>query len=333
MSDERYAFYQNDLAYPGQSNRMEVEGDIDGWYRIGNKTKDGPKAKHKYPVVIWHDGSNADAWVQVGQSVPFLLNSERGLEFQTGSWLSCEAVEDKQYQQAILEGVWWDGRAARKPPAPQPTEEGGSAAPEPPSNSDAAEDIEFWEDELEALKEGVDALPPILDTEVLAKRADSLYQRLRKLWGKVDARRKVEKEPHDTAAAAVQAKYKGPLLDPAEAAAKLAKGKLDNYLREQERLQRAEQEELRQREAAARAKLNMAPAERPVTLAKPKVESGDGIKATSLRTTYVGVIEDEVKFIRAISKRSDFQEFLQTTANALARAKVPTKGMRIEERR
>lgn len=329
VSDPRYNFYNHDLAYPGQSNRMEVDGDIDGWYRIGTNAKH----KHMMPVVIWHDAQDA-AWVQIGNGVPFLLDGERGLEFQSSTWLSCEAVDDKHHHQALIDGVWWDGRSARKPPTPRPATDGGSEPPaEPPSNSSFADDIEFWEDELDALKDAAEALPPVLVTEEQAIKAEGILQRLRRLWKTVDNRRDEERQPLLQQAAAIQAKYKQPLLDPAEATANKVKEKVNAYLREQERKQREEERLLQQREAEARAKLNMAPAEKPVTLPAPKIASGEGKKATSLRTTYVGVIEDQDKFIRAIKNRADFQEYLQTTANALARAKVPTKGMRIEERR
>lgn len=322
MSDDlgpRYEFWRNDLAYPHQSDRMAVTGPIDGWYRIGTNAS----KKHMYPVVIWRDSQDAD-WVIINTGQPFLLDGERGLEFQSSTWLSCEAVEQHHYDAALANGQWWDGRPSRKTqPKAEPVEM--------PTNNPI--DTEVWEDELDAMKDAVDRLPAVITTVEQATIADSLYQRLRRLWKTVDTARSTEKTPFDEAAAKVQAKYVVPLLNPAKTAATKAKDKLDDWLRAEEQRLRVENERLRQQEAKARETLNMPAPERERPAPTAKVASGEGAKASSLRTRYVGVITDEAKFIRAISKRQDFKDFLQTTANALARAKMPTKGMEIKEER
>lgn len=333
MANDRYAYWREAVRDPENVTPQSAVGDIDGWYRITTKAK----GKHMYPVVIWHDDDN-NAWVKVGQSAPKLLDGPEGDEFRAGSWNWCVAVETGQYDQAFNTGTWWDGRAARKPPAEQnaPTMEdsGGGLPPSdtPPLSNDPP-DIETWQDELEALKDAVDQLPAVIEDAEKATYADSLYQRLRKFWKKVDTQRAAEKAPHDTAAAAVQAKYKLPLLDPAETAAKKAKAKLDDFLRAEERRERAAAELARQEEAKHRETLGMEPPRREAPLPTAKIASGEGQKATSLRTRYVGVIENETKFINAIKKSSDFKEWLQNKANQLARAKTTVAGMRIEEER
>lgn len=362
MTDKRtlYKYWRAELAAPGSQPRNEVEAPIAGYWRA-----DGARTKPSWPVAVWYDDDETPHF-KVGNSQkdgegPFL-------EFLSeATWLRCVAVEHAEYLAAMETGRWSDGKHARHvDPADKldiipdtPAEAGGNMLDDDGNPVD-----QFWaqiKDKLEKAQTALAALGKI-DTEDKATKAAAQIEILREAGKLGESKRKIEKAPHDAAAAAVQTKWV-PVLSPASEAIKAGVDSIDKFQKaerarlqaiadaaakaERDRLQAiadAEAEAERKRlqaiadeEAAAKGKeaeavvveAEQVQVAAPVVEA-PRVSTAYG-RAVSKATVRKGRITDEAAFIRAIKGQDDFKEFLQDKANKLARAKAPVKGMEVYE--
>lgn len=180
------------------------------------------------------------------------------------------------------------------------------------------------------------------DAAAIAK----LLEMLRQAEKDADAHRKAEKQPHDDASKAVQAKWK-PLLDRCALAASACKTALTPFLKEKERKQRQEAEEARlaaetaeraaqeafarssvadldMREQAEQAMAAATAAHKEAARAdRQKAHARGGARAIGLRTSYRAEVTDEGAFARFVwqNHRQDLSDFLAGIAQRLVNAK------------
>lgn len=341
MSDDRYAYWQHRLDYPDNSQMDDTLDPIDGWYRMHSTAKSKPD----WPVVIWTDDAGT-TWCQVGNAQ--YIREDEGPEwarFRDFGWYKCEAIEQKQYEAAKLSGTWPDGKPSRNGPATPDakTEEQAKAGPvDEDYGNNRAPTFDVLDEEIAELVEQAKALPAVIADHPTAEKANDIYVRLRAAWKKADNERATEKEPHLTAGAAVDNRWR-PLLERSKSTGSTVDTMVKDWLRKEDaRLKAEEAERLAAAEATRKAEEarlaaegeeppeDYEPPQRKPAAPKAQLSSSFGTRATSLKTYKYGVIENETKFINAIKGRSDFKEFLKTTADALARAGAETKGMKIE---
>ena len=188
----------------------------------------------------------------------------------------------------------------------------------------------------------LNAVKEIADEET-AERFDGFETKLASILKAVDGQRKIEKDPHDKAAAAVQARYR-PLLDRLDTAKKLVKALTTKWLIKKDALLKAdaarkEQEALDAIAAAEKAAAeaehgegdvvgNTLRAEQAQDLAthlaveadraaaaKPQIKSALSARARSLRTTWKGTICDQDAVYRFFRDDLAVLELLQRLTN------------------
>lgn len=227
----------------------------------------------------------------------------------------------------------------------------------PPSPLEAAEaEIRRLHDEISFWLDG----SPIPDQEV-ANDITNLLDEVRKAVKAADEARKTEKEPHDTAAKAVDAAYK-PIITKGKTLASCCQEALTVWLRklEDERRQKAEAERreaerLRaEAEAAIRASSgNLAAREeaeaqlkeakqadraaRKIEKAKPAAGTGEIGRAVSLRTVHVVELADATAALEhyKAAAAQELEQFLTTLAERDVRAgkrEIPGFTVRQEKR-
>lgn len=338
---------------------------LSGFWRI-----EGARTKPDYPVAIWTEEGHEATIFQIGRQYPMntVEHAEKWREFAETSWLKCIAVTDTEYEAAQATGRWKDGKPSRQLSEDEkldlipdtPASEGGNM----PEGGDALH--EQLVSRVPSLIQKATALGPI-DTLDKANAAAAIIEDLAGLGRKGEARRKEEKQPHLDAATAVDAKWQ--VVRQASEAVKALKDAIDKFQRaERIRLQREEDERQRkererlQREAAERIAAEEAEraklaeqmgmqaevkseddiaaeaaqiaeekvAETAVAVTAPRVgtEFGRGIKKPKKRRAE---IVDKAAFIASLDQQDEFNLFLQTTADRLARANFQAPGIRIIE--
>ncbi len=333
---------------------------ITGFWRI-----DGARTKPAWPVAIWTEDGQEATIFQIGMKIQNTVENEAEWhDFTQGSWLKCEAVTKAQWSDAMQSGYWADGRPARHITPEEkadiipstPASEGGNQ----PVDEDGNPIDEFYEQvkaKLAAAAEKADKLGPITTLEA-AEAAAKIVEDIATVGKLGEAQRKKEKQPHDDAAAAVQAKWV-PILGPASELATKLKNLIQKFKdaeearlrREAEQRRREEEQRIRDEEAkriaeeAAQAgeqlsetaiaqMAEQSAAEQVAAMPEPetKVRVGTATgRGISVAKRKVGVITDPVAFFAAVKDDADIKEALQKKANALARAGTALAGMQIEK--
>jgi hypothetical protein len=324
---DRYAYWQAELAEPHSQHR-DPPGDvmIDGWWRI-----QAAMSKTDYPAVVWMD-STGKVWAQVGRAQAVQEGTQQWFDFFAWSFPWAVAVTKEQFDAAVETGRWEDGKQARRPYVVKTDAEAApSLDPEAASNTNGVFLDEELRDQIDVL---IDAGKRIeVKDQASANKATEITARLRILWKRAEGARKAEKEPLDLAIHAVQAKWTPMQLDAAGEGSRLD-DLVRKWLREEQK--RIDDEEAQKRAASAREAPEVSPqpdtGERQRTAPAPKAAARSAYgRARTLRTVKIGVITDETKFIKAIRSGADFQDWIGTKANSLARGGVTVPGMKIEE--
>ena len=240
---DRWAYWREELAFPGCNERDVPHDNICGYYRIK-----GAATKPDYPVGIYPEDGTDQIVIKVGRRDAVDMKSEQGWDFRGSGWLKCSAVEYEEYCMAVEGGVWGDGKPARKQDA--------SAAPEPAPEDEPAAGIghNSGDDDpfvnLKTLLLGdVETADDLLKTPVKTKdQADAISAWIVKIrdHGKnAENHRKVEKQPHLDAGRAVDAKW-AELTGLSDDKMKALKKHLQPYLLEQARLEEERQHKARE---------------------------------------------------------------------------------------
>lgn len=332
-----FAYWQREIDQPGSQRRDNVEEPLNGWWRSR-----GAKTKWDWPAVVWTDDRGL-TWGQVGHAAPFEFNTDGWYRWYDWSFVKSDAVTEEEYQRAMDKGFWDDGKISRRPLEDDPKATHTAYVGDDPS-SNAAPPRDELADMIEAIASQI-AKIEVVEDQATADRMAGLLDRLRRLWKQSDEARAKEKEPHLTEGRMVDGRWK-PILARAEVSGGLGKARLNKYLIAEENRLRAEARAQREaEEAAARAAAEAAGGSEPVEAPEQpdrgrrqpepvaRAHSEYGGKAASLTTRSYGVIENETKFINAIKGGSDFKDFIQKKADALARAGQQVNGMTIEKRR
>lgn len=208
--------------------------------------------------------------------------------------------------------------------------------------------------------------PEFTDKE-MADKAEDFIKQLRAFNKEVEEQRKAEKKPHDDAAKAVQAKYKG-FTDGTLSALDAFNKKKTDYLKKLEQIRLDEERKARE-EADKKARLAREAAERAaqeadsedaldasieaqqlqrdaeqsqaeaeaIASSKPKLQGNFG-NASGLRKHYSAKVTDHQACLAFFSDRQEVRELIQKLANAHAKSpasrNIPVPGMEIivEER-
>lgn len=322
-TDERYAWWR--LALEGRAPQAVIDDPQCGYYSRGKGEKREPVAITPECAFLGFDQAMVDT-VEIWPSV------------------YSHPVTDEAYWEAIDNRRWSDleGIVAAKP-----VEDPAAV----PFGSNQPADV----DPLAAITEEVDAairqlelvLPKpgevVKDKETADKIANS-KDRLRELWSRADGQRKVEKAPHDEAAAAVQARWK-PLVEARFGRIAAAGEKAETALAAHLQWARAEQRRIEQEREAARlaeerrrqeehAKA-LAEAEEkgepepepPAPVAAPpppeptRVGGGLSGRKTGLKkSNYRARIDDYPKALESLKDNPKVREAVQACADALARS-------------
>jgi len=240
-----YAYWRRELKNPGGPDARDTAEPVAGFWRYL-----GAKTKTDWPVAIWYDHEGV-ASHRVGNSTKDGADELTAFMGES-TWVKCIAVTQEEYNQAMTSGVWSDGKQARNMSAAEkldiipdtPAEEGGNME----LDEDGNPVDPFWlqiKIKLGNAQKAIEALGKI-DTEDKANKVAAQIDILTEAGKLGEARRKIEKAPHDAAAAAVQTKWV-PVLQPASLAIKDSKDAIDAFQKaERARLQRIADEEARQ---------------------------------------------------------------------------------------
>lgn len=158
-------------------------------------------------------------------------------------------------------------------------------------------------------------------------QAANLANKLAELQKKADAERKVEKKPHDDAAAGVQAKWT-PIINLADVYKQVKAKVIQPFLVAEENKRRAAEVEARRvaEEAAKSGQVAPAPA---VERAAPKAAGAR--RSVALRTVKVVVIEDRDKLLEFFKGHQLITDLLHTMAQRAVSAGVDVPGVKIIE--
>lgn len=327
MSDNSYAYWQQELKAPGQSR--DVDSKIAGFWRSA-----GARTKVDWPIAIWYADGTPN--IKIGNKHEVGFNGEQ--EFMSGAtWLGCSAVSKAEYDAAMATGRWADGKAARNMTEAEKHDidltPGDNAAP---VEEQLADQIATLAEKIEATSEPT--------TQAAADALSGLLDKMRVLLREAETRRVEEKYPHRLAAEAVDAKWR--MVTGLGAVAGInGETRRKAFLRkEQARIdeeaseERDRQEEERRKAAEeahqagdAEKAAEIAAAPLPAAEA-PRARAGSATgRATGLRKVKVGVITERAAFIAALEGQADFDAFLTDKAQKLARAGVELAGMKINE--
>jgi len=230
-----YKYWRAELKAPGSQPRNEVTERVAGYWRA-----DGARTKPSWPVAVWYDDDGTPHH-KVGNSQKD--GEDLFLEFLSeATWLRTVAVPHAEYLVALDTGRWpSDGKHARHMDAEEkldiipgtPSDQGGNM---PEGDDDADQFHAQIKAKLEKAQAALIAIGKI-DTEDKATKAAAQIEILREAGKLGEAKRKIEKAPHDAAAAAVQTKWV-PVLTPASEAIKAGVDGIDKFQKaERARLQ------------------------------------------------------------------------------------------------
>lgn len=358
-----WLLWKSELKTPTPEDRRQDRPtdphEMTGFWRI-----EGARTKPVWPVAIWTEEGQEATIFQIGMKIMNTVkHNDQWFDFTQGSWLKCVAVTKAQWSEALETGRWFDGRIAREQTAEEkadiipstPASEGGNQAVD--ENGEPVD--EFYEQirtKLAAAAEKADKLGPITTLES-ANAAAEIVETIATVGKLGEAQRKKEKQPHDDAAAAVQAKWV-PILGPASELSTKLKRLIQKFKddeearlrREAEQRRREEEQRIRDEEAkriAAEAEQageelsesaiaqmaeesaaeQIAATPEPETRVRVGTATGRGVTVAKRK---VGVITDPVAFFAAVKDDADIKEALQKKANALARAGTALAGMKVE---
>lgn len=290
-----------------------------GFYRT--RFKDKPWE----PVAIWFEDGEWHA-----------LRGERKVDASdVWTWCCRNPITHEAYTKAI-EGAGWDD----EPEAPAI----GHNLPDDP--------FEALQVEFAAEKEQAEAfLKQPIKTQADADRAAIWSKRLSTIAKKAADLHKVEKQPHLDAGRAVDNKWRE-LKEEPDALSKKLKRHMDDYLREQQRIemerQRKAQEEAdrkrREAEEAARAAAQVedeAAAAEAKRLAEQAAQAERDAQArnmsagrtgarVALRTFVYAEITDYDALVMALKDRAEIKEVVESLANRAARSGIELAGMSIK---
>lgn len=328
-------------------NVRDTERPTDGYWRIM-----AAKTKADAPVAIWHDATDV-RWLKIGRRDPIRQDHDDFHSFFGSSWPKCAAALEADYKAALETGIWpSDGKQSRQMSEEErldiipttPADQGGNMVdadgkPLDPYHQTILAKATSLVEKANELK--------TLDTMEKAEKAATIVTDTRSLHKIAENKRVTEKEPHKTAAEAVDAKW-APILDALKAATTAMVNAIDAFQKAEAKKQREKAEADAQaerdrvaaetakrmesqgatEEEAAEAAEEAAAAVEVVKVEPIKVSSAHG-RAVSKAKRKVGVITDQAAFIEAIKGGEDFTEWLQTKADAIARSKTPVAGMKI----
>ncbi|MCS0459497.1 hypothetical protein [Rhizobium favelukesii] len=311
-----WAWWQNALA--GSIGPIHDGDPQQGYYRT--RFKDKPWE----PVAIWFEDGK---W--------YAMRGDHQIDASDiWTWCCRNPITYEAYTKAIEGGGWDD-----EPEAP-------SIGHNLPSDPFEALQVEF-----EAEKEQVDAfLKNPIKTKDQADRAAVWTKRLSTIAKKATDLHKVEKQPHLDAGRVVDDKWRGLKEDPAELSKKL-KRHMDEYLREQQRIEmerqrKAQEEADRKRREAEEAARAAAKADNEAAAAEAKRLQDEADQAdrdaqarnasagrtgakVALRTFVSARITNYDKLVGALKDRPEVREVVETLANRAARSGVELEGMEI----
>ena len=375
MSDPQFDYWRSEIA------RVEAGGEPIDEHRPGNEAASisgywrvlAAKLKTDWPVIVQRRNGEELYTIQWGGGRPKVMTEAEADEFTNNTFLKCKAVRRLDWTAAVERGEWQDGKRA----IPQTDEEKHDIIPDTPTSEggnnpvdeETGEEVDaFWlqiKTKLEAQIAKGKAIGKI-DSLEKANAAAAVRDAIREIGALGEKRRKEEKEPHDKAAAAVQAKWV-PVLGPASTLAAGLLADIDAFQRaekarlereERERIRRETEERLRreaeerrereEREAAERAargeaytpagdvptdadiaaQAEQAAAEAPVEVAKPVVQGSAFSRATSRAKVARGKIVDLGKLAAHFveQKDEDFIAYLQKRVDGAYRVKLTLPG-------
>jgi len=250
---------------------------------------------------------------------------------------SKEPVTKTAYDEFLKTGTWPDQH---------------SAVTETLSNNAPRDDdsIEGLEAQIDMLANEADMLiqKGAAKTQKDADLAADVATRLGELWTKADNLRKVEKEPHFTAARGVDDKWRS-LLDTASIYSRIKAAIITPFINAENARRRRKHEEAEQkaREAAAAAAeahrkavadaaaQNAPPPEPPAPIEQaPAFEAasaGTRGRKVSARTLKIAIIEDYAKALASFAQHEAVKAVVQDLANKQARIGMATPGCKIVE--
>ena len=365
MSDPQFDYWRSEIA------RVEAGGEPIDEHRPGNEAASisgywrvlAAKLKTDWPVIVQRRNGEELYTIQWGGGRPKVMTEAEADEFTNNTFLKCKAVRRLDWTAAVERGEWQDGKRA----IPQTDEEKHDIIPDTPTSEggnnpvdeETGEEVDaFWlqiKTKLEAQIAKGKAIGKI-DSLEKANAAAAVRDAIREIGALGEKRRKEEKEPHDKAAAAVQAKWV-PVLSPASTLAADLLASIDKFQRdERARIEREERERIRreteerlkreadERAAAAAKEGQPAPpvptdddiaaqalqaaADAPVEVAKPVVQGSAFSKATSKAKVARGKIVDLGKLAAHFveQKDEDFIAYLQKRVDGAYRVKLTLPG-------
>ena len=290
-----------------------------GYYRT--RKKDGPWE----PVAIWWD-----------EEVKGWLAYRNGRDVQADeiwTWACRNPITHEAYEKALAGGGFDDEPKTAAAPAGH--------------NSGDADPFEALKIELAGEAEMAGQfLKAEVKTQAQADKAGIWAKRMTDLAKRADNLRVVEKEPHLAASRAVDDKWRDPIADAKDWAAKLKNHVQPFLIAEKRKKEEAERKALeeaeRQRKEAAAAKdgdqraeaLQRAQeAEKQAEAAAKNASAGRTGARVSIRVEKVGVVTDYAKAAAALVAlpHKNFLAFIDTLAQRAAKAGMPFDGMEVRE--
>jgi hypothetical protein len=328
-----YDWWQQALADPhkiGASLKIHEGHPQPGFYRK-RAYKDGPFV----PVAIWQDDTGHMLAVAGGKAV------------DAGDvWTFCcrQPISEEVYRAVAAGGAW--------PDEPAPIGHNSNVSDDP--HAQLAHDL------ASETETATSFLKKPIATKDDADRAAVWSKRLAAIAKKATDQHKVEKQPHLDAGRTVDEKWR-PIREGADELSKKLKRHLDDWLREQDRIERERQAKAREeaerirREAedAARkaAEVEQAPeAERAAALDRARKLQDEARDAerdaearnaaagrtgakVALRTFVSAEITDYDALVAALKDRPEVRDVVQSLANRAAKSGVDLPGMKIVEER
>lgn len=237
------------LDAPAAQDRDIGDGEPIGFWRVR-----GARTKNDWPVLVYREEGQIALLMQWGGARPKAVekDSDTYHEFIGMTFLKCSAVGRDEWMNAVKSGRWPDGKAAYPETVEKKLDIIPTTPPAEGGNMPEGEDrFHQLQEKIASLAEKAKGVGTVITTLEQANAAAEVLEPMRGLWKLADAQRKVEKKPHDDAAAAVQAKWADmlqtaahwgkTLLDAIEAFKATEKKRLE---REEADRQRAERERL-----------------------------------------------------------------------------------------
>ncbi len=369
-----YALWRTELKTPTvEDKRHERENKpamLCGFWRILSA-----RTKPDHPVAIFpQDGDSGQRIIfkigvgaKDGQSLFSDADTERLDDFLNSTWLKCVAVSEADYHSAMNSGRWPDGKPARQFTEEQKLAHTVDLIPDTPTDEGGNDEGLPYDQQIDAkMKAEIakhDALGKI-DTQEKANAAAAILEAIQALGKLGNARRDADRQPHLTAAAAVQNLWV-PILTPGSTVAQQIKDAIEAFKKaEKARLQKiaddaaeverkrlqdiadAEAEERRktlQAQLDAEAEQRGETAEEVViaaevvevkaeTVAAPRVATAFGRAVSTPKTKTATIKDAKALAIHLVEANdADLMEYLQKRANAAARAKITLPGTEIDK--